>query len=192
MKKFDLIFKNSGKASATKTIQTALGISRTNARYSTDANIPALMSQEGSALAKNSAPRNAFDVPYLDDPKTKFAVSDRDVETWRRFRPGDDPESASSEEEEPEEEEFDEDEEEEVTAENERLARSTNGAFDKQRLYRAIDRLVRKTQKRLRKVGRGHDGRSYARDDGRSYTTTHGCIGGIDEWNQLFRQGEIS
>lgn len=214
-RKIDLIYKNLGTASATKTIQTALSISRSNALDSTSGSTPPLMSAEGSALAKNSAPRSAFDVPYLDDPRKKFSVSDREVAAWRKFQIGDmtewdDPEGESDpdyklfclnerseaerfdpgrkrqiDEQEPE---FDEEGEEELEAEeNEALAR-TRGAFDRGRLYRAIDRLTRRTKKRLR----GHDGRSYARDDrGRSYSACTGMIGGVEAWNEAFARGEV-
>jgi len=210
MKKIDLLYRNSGKALANTTQQNALSIGRTNAKDFS--NVPPLMSPEGAALAKNTAPRSAYEVVGVDD-RTRMSLSDTEPEMWRRFQPGDATPWDNPEEEDPnhklfttnergeyEEEDPDlrrqideqephegyDDEEEEEMAANESLARTEN-AFDRQRLFRAIDRLTKRTKKRL---VRGHDGRSYARD-GRSYSLSHGCLGGVTEWNALFRQGEI-
>jgi hypothetical protein len=204
MRKFDLLYKNSGRAAATKTQQIAFDIARSNARDSTSGSVPPLMSTEGAALAKRTAPGSAFDIPYLDDRRERFAVSDTETEAWRRFKPGDDPGAIvsdplsaliaeQSDESEPEEteEEFDElleDEGSEIE-ENGELSRTGN-AFDRARLLRAVDRLTRRTKKRLAK---GHDGRSYGRDNrgDRSYAVCTGMIGGLNEWNEAYRRGEV-
>jgi len=227
MKKIDLLYRNTGTASATKIQQTAFAISRSNAKDAGPWNVPKMMSEEGSALAKNSQPRNAFEVPYLDDPRKKFSVSDREVEAWRKFQPGDmtewedpagetDPDYklfCTNERDESKrfdpnrkpqidaEEEFDEnlldekelldqESEEEIAEENRQLAR-TGGAFDKARLYRAIDRLAQRTKKHFTK-GRDH-GRSYGRDNrsGRSYSACSGFLGGVAAWNEAYRCGEV-
>ena len=209
--KIDRIYRNTGKAAATKIQQTAFDAGRSNAK---DApwNSDLLMSKEGAALAKNSAPRSAYEVVGVDD-RERLSLSDTDPRMWQKFRRGDstpwdspdtarldplddDPELRSlhtmdfddPEEEEPEDLEDDEpDELEEEVEENRTLAR-TNGAFDKQRLYRAIDDLVRRTQ---RKLGRGRDaGRSYGRD-GRSYSVCTGTLGGVAEWNEAYERGEL-
>ena len=211
--RIDRIYKNSGRSLATRITQNALDISRSNARDNAPWNSDLLMSKEGAALAKNSAPRSAFEVVGLDD-RERLALADTDPRMWQKFRRGDatpwddettarldpledDPELRSlhtmdfddpeeeTEELDPEAENEDEDEDE-VFAENESLAR-TEGAFDRERLYRAIDRLTRKSK---RKLGRGHDGRSYGRD-GRSYSVCTGCLGGIDEWNRAYDAGEL-
>jgi hypothetical protein len=199
-RKLDLIYRNTGKASATKIQQTALSISRSNAKDAGPWNVPSLISAEGSALAKHSQPRNAFAVPYLDDPRQKFAVSDTETEAWRKFKPGDDPGAIVSDplteiiaesdnEEEPEE--FDDAEPLEEAAEENMALSRTRGAFDRH-LLKAIGRLIVHTKKKL---VRGRDsGRSYGRDNrsGRSYSACTGCIGGRDEWNKLFAAGELS
>jgi hypothetical protein len=194
--KVDLIYRNTGRAAAHKIQQTALNISRSNAKDAGPWNASLLMSPEGAALAKKSATCNAFEVPYSDDPRQRFAVSDTETESWRKFKPGDDPASIvsgsvtaliaeqSDEEEEPEE--FDEEHEEEDDLLDPETVKTGN-AFDRARLFRAIDRLTKRTKRRVA----SRDGRSYAQDDGRSYTTCTGCVGGADEWNELFRRGEV-
>ena len=156
MRKFDLMYRNAGQAAATKITQGALAISRANAKDSGPWDVPKIMSQEGAALAKITAPGNPFEIPYLNDRRERFSVSDDEPEAWRKFKPGDDPASihrdplsvlvereSGSEEggyddysDEPEIEDEDEEPLEAAATENEELAQ-TGGAFDKQRLYRA-------------------------------------------------------
>ena len=173
MKKCDLLYRNSGRSLAHRITQTAFAISRSNARDAGPWNTPTVMSEEGARLAKLSAPGSVFDIPYAS--RQRFAVSDDEAEAWRKFKTGDDPASIvpdpltalnSNEEE---SEEYDDD--------------------DPTRLFQAIDRLSRRSKKRLR----GHDGRrSYARDDrGRSYSACTGMIGGVEAWNEAFARGEV-
>jgi hypothetical protein len=218
-RKLDLLYRNSGTAAATKIQRIAFNISRSNAADAGPWNAPKLMSEEGSALAKRTGPGSAYEIPYVDDRK-RFSVSDREVEAWRKYEAGDmtewedptgetdpdyklfctnehseaerfDPDRQRQIDEQEPHEGYDEpepDDEEEMAEENNRLSR-TEGAFDRQRLFRAIDRLTRRTKKRLAK---GHDGRSYGRDNrGRSYSACSGTIGGIQEWNAAFARGEV-
>jgi hypothetical protein len=196
MKKTDRMYRNSGKAMATRIQQNALNISRSNAKDAGPWNVPRLMSEEGERLAKLSAPCSPYEIPYVDS-RQRFSLGDDEPEMWRRFKSGDqtpwdDPEVEDPDEklfavntDESEEEPEDDEEEESETAENESLAR-TQGAFDRQRLYRAIDRLSRKSKRRVA----SRDGRSYGRD-GRSYSTCSGFIGGVEAWNAAFARGEV-
>jgi hypothetical protein len=195
MKKVDLMYKNSGKAAAHRTQQIALDAARSNA--SRDGGTPPLMSTEGARLAKLSAPCSPYEVPYLEDGRERFAVSDEERETWRRFKTGDDPSSLQpdplsaliAEQNDESEEEFDEEPDEESEVEENRELAQTGGAFDRARLFRAIDRLAKRSKRRVA----SRDGRSYGHDNrgDRSYAVSTGFIGGLEAWNAAFARGEV-